>query len=185
MRCVFLSMILILTVAAKAQHCPWDCSGLVLLKTEVAKEEIYKMKPVLVDENKNLIVDTTFGTGKPMYDTCSFLYYDDFLTSRTEKVQLHHWYRYDTVFHFAAGYFVARANYCDSWNKKLYLRFTEPQSNDMKYSYVEIPASSLIHLHQYSREIQDNKMKKILEAVKEVIIEMSCEKWKLRKEHCK
>jgi hypothetical protein len=185
MRCVFLTILLIATMVAKAQHCPWDCSGLILLKTEVAKEEIYKLQPMLVDENKKLIVDTLSGTNKPTYDTCSFLYYDDFLANRTERAKLHQWYKYDTVLHFAAGYFVARINYCDYRNRKLYLRFEEPHSRDVKYKYVEIPASSVIHLHEYSREIQEKKMKKIRDAVKKMAMKMTCKKWKLPKEHCK
>src|SRR5262245_44608671 len=85
-----------------AQHCPWDCSGMIIVETPVAKGMIYKLEPVLVDEEKNVIVDTIYGTDKPTYDRCDLLFYDDFTKQRTKKITIHHSYEYDTFYHFAA-----------------------------------------------------------------------------------
>jgi hypothetical protein len=41
-----------------SQHCPWDCSGMIIVETPVAKGMVYKLEPVLVDEEKKMIVDT-------------------------------------------------------------------------------------------------------------------------------
>jgi len=72
-----------LFLAGFSQHCPWDCAGMVIVETAVAKGMVYKMDPVLVDEDKKVIVDTMYGTDKPTYDRCDFLSYDDFTKQRT------------------------------------------------------------------------------------------------------
>jgi hypothetical protein len=59
-----------------------------MLKTAVAKEFVYKLNPVLVDETKKVIIDTMYGTDKPTYDSCNFLHYDDFAKYRTAKRRL-------------------------------------------------------------------------------------------------
>jgi len=61
-----------------SQHCPWDCSGMIIVETPVAKGIVYKLEPVLVNEEKRVIVDTMYGTDKPTYDRCDLLSYDDF-----------------------------------------------------------------------------------------------------------
>jgi hypothetical protein len=55
-----------------AQHCPWDCSGMVMLQTNIPKDTFYKLNPVLADENKNELYDTVYGTGKDTWDECKF-----------------------------------------------------------------------------------------------------------------
>src|SRR2546423_15281458 len=101
------SLLLFFLIKAAAQHCPWDCSGMIMFQTVSPKATIYKMDPVLVDENKIIVTDTMYGTGKETYDSCNFLLYSDFKSSRTKKIAIHHWYQYDTVYDFAGGlYFV-------------------------------------------------------------------------------
>src|SRR6185295_4818129 len=110
-------------------------TGMILMKTAIPKEQLYKLKPVLVDENKDIIIDTIYGTGLDTYDTCKFLYYNDFMKYRGGKVSLHHWYAYDTVYQFASGYYMVKTNYCKYKSRKLFLRFTEPGKPDLKYHY--------------------------------------------------
>src|SRR6476620_4865408 len=81
-----------------AQHCPWDCTGMILLHTNLPKENLYKLDPVLTDENKNEIYDTVYGTGKDTWDECKFLSYDDFTAYRTGRIAVHHFYEYDTFY---------------------------------------------------------------------------------------
>jgi hypothetical protein len=165
MRPAFLILVILLSQLAKAQHCPWDCSGMILMKTTIAKEQLYKLKPVLVDENKNIIIDTIYGTGLDTYDTCNFLYYDDFIKYRAGKISLHHWYGYDTVYHFASGYYMVKTNFCKYKGRKLFLQFTEPGKPGLKYHYLEIKPASLFHLHDFNREINERKTAEIKKAV--------------------
>ena len=102
---------------AFAQHCPWDCSGMIIVETPVMKKTVYKLEPVLVDEDKKVIVDTMYGTDKPTYDRCDFLTYDDFTRERTKKIAIHHWYENDTFYHFAAGRYIVKYNYCEYRDK--------------------------------------------------------------------
>jgi len=185
MRWFILSIFLVATVTVKAQHCPWDCSGMILLHSNVEKEQVYKLEPVLVDENKKIIVDSLYGTGKPTFDTCNFLYYDDFLAYRTKRIEWHYWYGYDTVYHFAAGNYVVKLNYCKYSDQKIYLRLREPYTSETRYRYIEIPNSSLLHLHEYNNMIRERETAAMKEAIKGAVIEMNCEKWMLRKEDCK
>jgi hypothetical protein len=185
MRWRLLFLLWITTATANAQHCPWDCSGLLLVKTEVPRENIYKLFPVLVNEKKEVIIDTIYGTGKPTYDTCNLLYYDDFLVNRIKRIQLHNWYAHDTVYHFANGYYVIKVNFCKYKNKKLFLRLTGGDSSGFLYKYVEVAGAALIHLHDYSLEINGRKTGAIREAAKGAIVEMTCEKWMLREADCK
>ncbi len=185
MRWVVLTVLLLAMPAVQAQHCPWDCGGMILLQTELDKQQVYKQQPVLVDENREIITDTVYGTGKDTYDTCSFLYYDDFLAYRTAKINLHYWYGYDTVYHFAAGYYVARINYCKYRNKKIYLRLADPYSQRPAYRYLEINSTAIIHLHDHNNNIRYRQTATIKEAIREAVLVMSCDKWMLRKEDCR
>jgi hypothetical protein len=182
-RYLIILMVLVSTVS-RAQHCPWDCSGMILVKTDVSRENVYKLSPVIVDENKKIIVDTIYGTGKDTYDSCKLLYYDDFLAYRIQRTALHYWYGYDTMYHFAEGYYVIKINYCGFSKKNVFLRLNNPSSNGTLYNYIEIPASAFIHLHDYNMEIRGGKSETIREGVKGAIINMNCEKWMLPKEDC-
>jgi hypothetical protein len=185
MRHLLLFLLVMITAVVNAQHCPWDYSGMILLQTTAGREQVYKLKPVLVDENKKRITDTIYGTGLPTYDICNFLYYDDFQAYRTKKISKHHWYAYDTIYHFAKGYYVVKVNFCKYQHKKLFLRFTDPYSSVLRYRYGEIDSSALFHLHSYSADINARRTDKIREAVKSFIFTVDCEKWLLRKEDCK
>jgi len=144
-----------------AQHCPWDCSGMIIVQTPVAKTMIYKMEPVLVDEDRKVIVDTLYGADKPTFDRCDFLSYDDFTRRRTEKIAIHDSYEYDTFYHFAAGHYIVKYNFCDYQDKKLYLRYTEPSAKSKIYHYLEIPASNRIHLHDFNSQLRGRKTEEI------------------------
>ena len=92
-----LSLFIILWIGANAQHCPWDCTGFLMIKTNASEAEMKKLKPVLVDGRKKPVVDTLYGTGLPTYDLCTFLLYRDFKKYRTERIKLHWVYQYDTL----------------------------------------------------------------------------------------
>lgn len=145
-----LSVLLIGTVSwltSFGQHCPWDCSGMILLQTNIAKEKFYKLHPVLVDENKREITDTVYGTGKDTYDKCDFLSYEDFTAYRIQRIKVHHWYQYDTFYHFAKGGYIVKYNFCQYEGRKLYLRFQDPNSSTALFRYLEIPREKRMHLH--------------------------------------
>ena len=59
---------------------------MIIVETPVEKGTLYKLEPVLVDEEKKVIVDTMYGTDKPTYDRCDLLFYDDFTKQRTKKL---------------------------------------------------------------------------------------------------
>lgn len=167
-------------VASSAQHCPWDCSGLIVLRTNISKEQMEKLEPLLVYENKNEIVDTIYGTGKETYDRGRLMYYDDFVKYRTERIKLHDWYRFDTVYHFAAGNYLVRYNYCGSDGAKLYVRFYNPNSRGLKYEYIEVPTESRIHLHEYSSKISSRQTEELKAAIQPKTVFVDCKKWLLR-----
>jgi len=58
---------------------------MIMLKTPISKATVYQLKPVLVDEDKQVVIDTMYGTDKATYDSCGFLYYDDFATIERKK----------------------------------------------------------------------------------------------------
>lgn len=167
-----------------AQHCPWDCSGMILVKSPVSKKNVYKLQPVLVDDEKKVVVDTMYGTDKPTYDRCDLLFYDDFTNQRAEKIAIHHWYEYDTFYHFAAGSYVIKFNFCKYQDKKLYLRYSDPYSASL-YHYVEIPQNIRIHLHDYNNQLRARKTEEIQDSLKTSVLTISCDEWKLKKQDCK
>lgn len=139
----------------KAQHCPWDCSGMILLDTRLSGAEFEKLEPVLVDRDKKIVIDTVYGTGVDSFDSCYFLSYADFTSYRTKRIQLHYWYKYDTLYHFAAHFYLVRYNYCrfgKEGNTDLMIRFRDPDSGT--YRYIDIPVGRRIHLHNYNMEIR-------------------------------
>ena len=168
-----------------SQHCPWDCSGMIMVETPVAKGMVYKLKPVLVDEEKRVIVDTMYGTDKPTYDRCDLLFYDDFTRQRTKKITIHHWYEYDTFYLFAAGRYIVKYNFCEYQDKKLYLRYSDPSSKSKVYSYIEIPENVRIHLHDYNSQMRERKTEEIKNDLKSSVLALNCEEWSLKKQDCK
>jgi hypothetical protein len=168
-----------------AQHCPWDCSGLILLQTKASKSAISKLHPVLVDETKKEINDTIYGTEKETYDPCVFLSYNDFNAYRAKRIQVYDGYDKDTIYHFAKGRLIARYNYCNYRERKLYLRLVDPHARELTYHYVEIPDSLRIHLHDYNSELREGKKEPISKKIQPFIVKLSCDSLLLRKEECK
>lgn len=166
-----------------AQHCPWDCSGMIIVETPVMKKTVYKLGPVLVDEDKKVIVDTMYGTDKPTYDRCDLLTYDDFTKERTKKIAIHHWYEYDTFYHFAAGRYIVKYNYCQYRDKKLYLRYSDPSSK--VYHYIEIPENIRVHLHDYNSQLRERKTEEIKNDLITSVLVLNCEEWNLKTQDCK
>jgi len=185
MRSLFALAILTICLSGNAQHCPWDCSGMIIMETNMPKGSVYKMKPVLVDENKVVITDTIYGTGLPTYDRCDFLYFSDFMTYRKKKIAVHHWYEYDTMYHFAAGKYIVRYNFCAEREKKLYLRYTDPSSKRGTYQYIEIPEENRIHLHEYNNELRSGQAEKLRDETKNFVLTVDCKNWNLQKPDCR
>jgi len=172
-------IVLLLSVTATAQHCPWDCSGMILLRTDLSPTEFRQLQAVLVDGKKEPVVDTIYGTGAATYDTCNFLYYDDFLAYRTSRIPVHQWYRIDTVYAFAAGYYVVRFNYCEyrRGNTDLFIRYTEPGKDPGVFKYMTIPLSRRVHLHDYNGPINRRETAEILRSIEPMILVVRREEW--------
>jgi len=185
MRRGFIFLLLKASQFCQAQHCPWDCAGMIMLQTDISKEKVYKMKPVLVDENKNVITDTLFGTGQPTYDRCDFMEHKDFTAYRKKRIALHYVYEYDTSYYFAAGKYIVHYNFCEYRDKNLYLRYNDSYSVETKYIYVPIPEANRIHLHEYNNEIRQMQTNKLKQGLKKFELAIPCTKWGLKKEDCK
>jgi hypothetical protein len=173
------------TTGAIAQHCPWDCSGMIQVEITAPMNMVYRMKPVLVDENKEVITDTIYGTGKETYDRCDFLYYDDFLKYRRNKIAIHSCYQYDTLYSFAKGKYIVRYNFCRYRDKKLFLRFTDPHKGNNNYHYIEIPGHNRIHLHDYDDQLRQNKTAAMVKATREFVLVIDCKTWGLQNNDCR
>lgn len=161
--------------SASGQHCPWDCSGMILFKTDIPDTAFNKLNPVLVDENKNSITDTMYGTGLDTYDACRFLLYSDFKAYRTAKIKLHHWYQYDTLYNFANGYYVVKFNYCrfKRTGKSLYVRLNTSNVQQPEYHYIEVLPVNRIHLHDYSQLINHHDHEAILREIQPFILSIT------------
>jgi hypothetical protein len=71
-----------------AQHCPWDCSGMIIVETPVAKGMVYKIRARIGSmKKKKVIVDTMYGTDKPTYDRCDLLFMMILQSSAQKKLQ--------------------------------------------------------------------------------------------------
>lgn len=157
------------------QHCPWDCSGMMLMKSDLKAGELQKLNPVLVDAKKNIVVDTMYGTGLETYDSCRFMFYDDFMTYRTERTKVHYWYRYDTLYKFAKEYALIKFNFCryKRLDTLLYVRFNNLNDSGQVYSYIEVPQEKRIHLHDYNMQINRNQHDAIREAVQPFVLNIT------------
>lgn len=180
-----IAIYLFFTAPAFSQHCPWDCSGMIILETSIPQNKIYGQQPTLVDENKKEVVDTIYGTGLDTHDHSEFLSYEDFTALRTKKIAVHHWYRFDTVYHFTKGKYLVRFNFCKYTGKKLYLRYSDRYTRGLRYHYIEIPGDRRIHLHDYYRELNSRKTADLKKLTDPFIIQISCDDLKLRAQDCK
>lgn len=158
---------------------------MIILQTDIPKSKVYRMKPVLIDENNRVITDTVYGTGLPTYDRCNFLEGKDFTAYRKKRIAIHRFYQYDTLYHFAEGKYVVKYNFCMYSGRNLYLRFNDPNSKKLKYIYIDIPASNRIHLHEYNNELREQKTEILKQKLKPFELVMPCAKWELKKEDCR
>lgn len=170
MRCIILFALLFFSLLVKAQHCPLDCCGMLLVKTDLSTEQLYALHPVLTGPNKKTIVDSLFSSKKIFTDTCKLLYYPDFLAYRSAKIAANNFYHYDTLCYFAKGYYVIRVNFCTYRNQPLYIRFTITDGSKPKYQYVAVAAASLIDLHNLFPLIIHKKTELILPKIAPFII---------------
>lgn len=182
-RIIFLFFISISFISS-AQHCPWDCSGMILLNTTISKEKLYKLHPVLVDENKKEVIDTVYATGSDTDDNCEFLSYEDFTAYRTKKITIYYWYGYDTFYHFTQGGYIVKYNFCKYREKKLYLRFEDAYTRGVTFRYIEIPENLRMHLHDYNNELTGRKTKELKKMTQPFVLNITCTQWGLREKDC-
>ena len=171
MKALFTALFITLCFSLAAQHCPWDCSGLLMIKTSAGREELKKLDPVLVGPNKKPIIDTIYGTGSETFDLCRFMYYDDFLQYRINRIKIHHWYTFDTRYHFARDHYIVRFNFCrydSDGPPDLYIRINDRGTNN--YKYIEIPKAKRIHLHDIGREISKGETETLIEKLSSYVI---------------
>ncbi len=157
---------LLLTTYSHAQHCPWDCSGMIVVETNVTREKIAELRPILVAENDKSICKDT-------YDECELLYYDDFTEKRKSKVTEHPFYRYDTAYIFAQGKYIVKYNYCD-FRGTLYLRYVNPYRRDLHYEMIEVPENKRIHLHDYNNLIRERNCAGMDTLLQPYILQLNC-----------
>lgn len=180
MRSFLSSLLFFLPLFSNAQHCPWDCSGMILLKTDVTAAEFRQLNPVLVNKSRKIIVDTIYGTGLETYDSCRFMSYDDFMQYRTNRIKLHHWYNYDTMYYFAKDNYPVKYNYCRYQygdNSDLFIRFDDPVTKE--YGYIEIPVSRRIHLHDFGSGIRRRLPLAEITPMHALLMEVGRSEWKL------
>jgi hypothetical protein len=168
-----------------AQHCPWDCSGMILIETPVPEEQINSLDPILVDEYHKLITDTVYGTGLDTYDACEFLFSDDFTECRKKKTEQNHFYTHDTAYYFTQNKLVVKYNYCLYKDKKLFIRFVDPYRRDLYYHYIEVPENKRMHLHDYNEQIRNRSYKGMDTIIQPFVIQVRCSEWMLREDDCK
>ncbi|HWR33689.1 MAG TPA: hypothetical protein VN451_09190, partial [Chitinophagaceae bacterium] len=154
---------------------------MILMKTDLKADELKKLNPVLVDENKNIMVDTMYGTGLETYDTCRFMFYEDFKAYRTEKTKVHYWYRYDTLYRFAKDYALVKFNFCryKRSGAMLFVRFNSLKDSVTQYGYIEVPQNNRIHLHDFNMMINRKEHDTIRDSVQPFVLDISRRRWNL------
>jgi len=154
------------SISLHAQHCPWDCCGLIMINSDLKPAEMQKLKLVLTDGNKQIVIDTLYGSSEKNADTCYIRWGEEFLAHKTSLVAANHWYAYDTMLHFCKGHYVVRYNYCkyeEPQNQLLFLRYTDAAGS---FHYLPVHYSNRIHLHNYNDQIrtgQTTELNKIME----------------------
>lgn len=176
MRKLLILLTFLLPAATNAQHCPWDCSGLVVVETNIPGATLKQMGFVLVDEHKKIITTSRTGDGKPFMDTSLLESYDEFVNKRKAGLNDYRWYQYDTAYHFAEGKYLLHFNHCDGYKKKRYLRYQRAGAAGIKFLYIEVPDDKRISLHDFSDELYDRKYKEISEKIKSNILFIDCKK---------
>ncbi len=167
--------------SASAQHCPWDCTGFLMIKTDASEAEMKSMHPTLVDGRKQIIVDTLYGTGKNTFDTCRFLEYDEFVGLREEKSKIHSFYRHDTMLKFAKGFYVVHFNFCKyDKDKEGPLFISYAGAGHGHDHYIPVPVEKRIHLHNHSNDIYKKNYDAILKNVDSQILTINRKDWGLQ-----
>jgi len=179
-----LFIILFWSGSVTAQHCPWDCSGLILLEPGIARDRASKLDLVLVDKDFHVIADTIFGSGTDNHPVSRFYYYDDFLADRIKRTGNQRWYRYDTVYHFAAGTYLARYNFCRYDNEKLFLRYTDPVSREDIFRYIPVPDSNRVHLHDYHALLNALDTAQMKKETAPFVWHIPCRGWGFSRQDC-
>lgn len=178
MKNILLATFMLLSLNSFAQHCPWDCAGFLMIKTDATPAEMSMLKAALVDSKKQLVIDTLYGTGKETIDTTNIMEWDEFEKYRKEKTKIHNWYNHDTMLSFAKGYYVVRYNYCkfDNANPQdLSIRYIGPGHGH--YHFMPVAADKRIHLHDYNSLISKKEKEEILKALESKIINVSRAQW--------
>jgi hypothetical protein len=170
------SYYLLHTACSFAQHCPWDCAGMIIVDTNVPREKIAALRPFLVDEKGK-------GIARDTYDECELMYYDDFTEKRKSKVLEHPYYRYDTAYTFAQGKFIVKYNYCEH-KGKLYLSFINPYRRDLHYEMIEVAENKRIHLHDYNEQLRERGFPGMDALLQPFILRLDCSAWHLNEYDC-
>lgn len=140
MRFILSFLFIMMTTGLAAQHCPWDCSGLVILDwPENRKFSDYDVS--LVDSQRKVVTNTN------VYETTAsgFLPYEELKEQLTEKISKHSWYEYDTALHFAKGSPVTLYNYCE-YQQDLFVEVKSKKDPGSKH-YFPLNNDQKFHLH--------------------------------------
>ena len=185
MKKLLLICFILSTAELLAQHCPWDCSGMVLVSSAITPAEYKKLQPVLVDSNKNVLISEYSVTGKMIPDTNFLFSYEDFMADRTIKIATFSWYVYDTIYHFAKGHFLARFNHCrfSRQQAKLFIRFNDVSGASAvsgAYHFIPVPLDKRIHLHDHQALFWDKNISAMQEAVKPFVMNIERKEWFIR-----
>jgi len=179
----------IISSTAVAQHCPWDCAGMIIIQSPLSSERFYQAGLALVDtienEREDIVVDTIFGTGKKTYDECIFLSYEDFTKRRSKKTAIHNCYGHDTMYHFTKGSYIVKFNYCKYQGKKLYIRYYDRYTRGLRFHYIEVPENKRIHLHNYAFELQERRTAELKKKTQPFVMKISCNDLGLRPDDCR
>lgn len=184
MKITFLALLLWTSSATCAQHCPWDCTGMLVVQTNIPETELQQLHPVLVDRDKNILIDTMYGTGKNTSDTCELLSYAAFQAYRIQRITLHYWYRYDTMYAFAKDRYLIKFNYCKYRDQDLFIRYTKNLGGETIVGYILVPAANRLHLHDYNRELISHNLARLQALTASAVLTLNCEKWGLKGKDC-
>jgi hypothetical protein len=174
MRIFLIIVFIAATLPGIAQHCPWDCSGMVLVETNLAPKQMEQAHLMVTGENKKPVIDTFSNEGKPFYDTCRLYPYAEFLKKRKEQLKTYRWYQYDTVYHFAENKYLVRFNLCRFYGKKLFLSFQHPYTRNLQIIYIEIPDNKRISLHAISDKLYKRDYEAISKEIAPMIMRLDC-----------
>lgn len=173
---LLLALLGLVPLSGRTQHCPWDCAGLVLLETDLPQSFFYYMHPALISIPKGVNKDSALRFHyRSQYDK-PVLSWPDFKAEVMKGHPGDHSYRYDTLYHFAAGRYLVRFNFCEAASELLFIRFMNPYSRGVKYHYIEVPDSARISLCRHNNWMSGRLHPLTTEAMVQAFV------WKLNKE---